>query len=218
LPTEQLAARTAAYAHGQLTDGQFHARPGIEPAWVAFLAQLGIITMTEHDLTAINRAAQAARSLTRIAGRKPVLQGGLARKLPLNRMPLPLDVLADNAQRRAAARRGQVGRGPEMSVQGVPVHAAGELRSQVPGRHALQAVHQRRDCHLRRIPDQKMYVIVFAVEIAQFRAEVSANFPHGVLAAAEHVRVEHAMPVSCHEDQMSVERGNYLPATAIIII
>ncbi len=55
---QQLAARTAEYAHGQLTDGQFYARPGIEPAWVAFLAELGIITMAEHDLTAIDRVAQ----------------------------------------------------------------------------------------------------------------------------------------------------------------
>jgi len=58
---QQLAGRTAEYAHGQLTDGQFRARPGIDPAWVAFLAELGIITMTEHDLTAIDRAAQTRR-------------------------------------------------------------------------------------------------------------------------------------------------------------
>jgi hypothetical protein len=55
---QQLAARTAEYAHGELTDGQFRARPGIEPTWVVFLAELGIITMTMHDLTAIDRAAQ----------------------------------------------------------------------------------------------------------------------------------------------------------------
>ncbi len=58
---QKLAARTAECAHGQLTDGQFRARPGIDPAWVAFLAELCIITMTEHDLTAIDRAAQTRR-------------------------------------------------------------------------------------------------------------------------------------------------------------
>lgn len=55
---QQLAARTAEYAHGQLTEGQFHARPGIEPTWVVFLAELSIITIAGHDLAAIGRVAQ----------------------------------------------------------------------------------------------------------------------------------------------------------------
>ena len=144
--------------------------------------------------------------------------GGLAWKVLVNRMPLPLDVLADSAQRRVAAGRGKVGRGPEMSARRVPVHAAGELRSQMPGRHALQAVHQRRDSHLRWVSDQEMYVVVFPVELAQFRAEVAADFPHGILAAAEHVRVKHATSVFCHEDQMDVEGGNHMSARPIVII
>ena len=60
---QQLATRTAGYAHGQLTDGQFRARPGIEAAWVAFLAGLGIITLTGHDLAVIDRLAQAGGPL-----------------------------------------------------------------------------------------------------------------------------------------------------------
>jgi len=56
---QQLAVRTAQYAYGQLTDGQFHARPGIQPAWVTFLADLAIITMAGPALAVIDRLAQA---------------------------------------------------------------------------------------------------------------------------------------------------------------
>ena len=68
-------------------------------------------------------------------------------------------------------------------------------------RHALEAVHQRGDGHLRRVLDQQVHVIVFPVELAQLRAEVAADLPHRVLAAPEHVRVEDAAPVLRHEDQ-----------------
>jgi hypothetical protein len=56
----QLAERTAQYAHGRVTDAQFLARPGIAPAWVTFLAGLGIITVAGPDLAAIDRLAQTA--------------------------------------------------------------------------------------------------------------------------------------------------------------
>src|SRR2546430_129056 len=54
----QLAGRTAEYAYGRVTDAQFFARPGIQPAWVTFLAGLGIITLAGPDLAAIDRLAQ----------------------------------------------------------------------------------------------------------------------------------------------------------------
>ena len=56
----QLAERTAQYAHGRVTDAQFHARPGIAPAWVTFLTSLGIITVASPDLAAIEHLAQTA--------------------------------------------------------------------------------------------------------------------------------------------------------------
>lgn len=59
---QQLALRTAGYARGQLTDTQFFARPGIQPVWVAFLAGLGIITMPQEDLAAIDSIARTGGS------------------------------------------------------------------------------------------------------------------------------------------------------------
>lgn len=54
---QRLADRTAAHAHGRITAGQFAAAPGIEPVWVRFLADLGVITMGARDLEAIERVA-----------------------------------------------------------------------------------------------------------------------------------------------------------------
>jgi hypothetical protein len=56
---QQLAGRTADYAHGRVSDGQFYARPGIRPVWVAVLAELGIITVTGPDLAVIGRVAES---------------------------------------------------------------------------------------------------------------------------------------------------------------
>jgi hypothetical protein len=60
---EQLAERTAQYAHGRMTDSQFFARPGIQSAWVAFLDGLGIITMAQPDLVVIDRVARTGGPL-----------------------------------------------------------------------------------------------------------------------------------------------------------
>ena len=51
---QHLADRTAAYARGELPVREFAACPGIEPVWVWFLTELGLITMPVPDLTAVN--------------------------------------------------------------------------------------------------------------------------------------------------------------------
>jgi 8-oxo-dGTP pyrophosphatase MutT (NUDIX family) len=50
---QRLADRTASYAHGELSGAEFRAAPGIEPVWVGFLDDLGLIRMSAADLTAI---------------------------------------------------------------------------------------------------------------------------------------------------------------------
>ena len=104
-----------------------------------------------------------------------------------------------------------------MAVRDVPVHPAGELRSQPARRQPLEGVHQGRDGDLGRVIDQRVDMIVFAVELPQLRADVTADLPHRVLAAAEHARVEHAAPVLRHKDQMHVERGSHVPAAAVLL-
>ena len=159
----------------------------------------------------------AARiNLTIDAGRKPRPSGWGKPGSCANRASLLLDVLPDDAEGCPAAGRSEIGRRPEVPVHDVPVHAAGELRSQAAGRHAFEAVHQRGHSHLRRVGDQQAHMVVLAVELAKLRAEVAADLPHGLFAAAEHLPVQHSAPVLCHEDQVNVKRGNHVPATTVI--
>jgi 8-oxo-dGTP pyrophosphatase MutT (NUDIX family) len=51
---EALAGRTIACARGQLDPAEFAARPGIEPVWVQWLADAGIITASPDDLAAVD--------------------------------------------------------------------------------------------------------------------------------------------------------------------
>jgi ADP-ribose pyrophosphatase YjhB (NUDIX family) len=66
LATDDLQRRaswTAFYATGRLTEQEFLADPGLEPVWVRFLAELGLIRMSNPDLVAVDQlAALAPRS------------------------------------------------------------------------------------------------------------------------------------------------------------
>lgn len=94
------------------------------------------------------------------AGRKPRTSGRGKPGSCLSLMPLLLDVLPNDAQRRATAGCGEGARGPEMPVHPVPVCAAGELRSQTAGRHAFEAVYQPGHWDLRRVFNEQVHVIV----------------------------------------------------------
>jgi 8-oxo-dGTP pyrophosphatase MutT (NUDIX family) len=55
----ELADRTAGYAAGRLTTADFAARPGIEPVWIQWLADAGIIDAARYDLPSIGQLAEA---------------------------------------------------------------------------------------------------------------------------------------------------------------
>ena len=95
-----------------------------------------------------------------------------------------------------------------------PVNSDRSRRADTPLRLFTRAEHG----DLWRVPDEQVHVVVFAVELPQLRAEVAADLPHRVLAGPEHVRIEDTAPVFRHEDQMNVERGNHVPATAVITV
>jgi hypothetical protein len=50
-------------------------------------------------------------------------------------------------------------------------------------------------------------MVVFLFEPPQFGAEVCADLLYGVVAALQHVRVEHAAQVLHREDHMNAKRG-----------
>ncbi|MGW4889607.1 NUDIX domain-containing protein [Streptomyces murinus] len=56
---QALAERTVAYATGRLTAAEFVAAPGIEPVWVQWFANLGVLDVTPDDLRLIDQKAQA---------------------------------------------------------------------------------------------------------------------------------------------------------------
>lgn len=55
---QQITDRTIAYAHGQITDNEFAADPGLEPVWVGLLAALGTVHVGGEDREAVNLIAR----------------------------------------------------------------------------------------------------------------------------------------------------------------
>jgi hypothetical protein len=60
-------------------------------------------------------------------------------------------------------------------VQQVGVDGAGEFFAEVMGGDAFQPVDERGDREFRRVADEQADVVVFAVELAEFRAEPRAT-------------------------------------------
>lgn len=54
---QELASRTALYAHGRITDEEFQADPGIEPVQVQWLVDAGVIDIGPEDLALIDELA-----------------------------------------------------------------------------------------------------------------------------------------------------------------
>ena len=52
---QSLAERTAEHAWGTVSDADFAADPGIEPVWVGWLAEVGLVGMLDADLCAIEQ-------------------------------------------------------------------------------------------------------------------------------------------------------------------
>ena len=61
-------------------------------------------------------------------------------------------------------------------------------------------------------------MIVVAVELPQLRAEAAAHRPHRVLAGPGQVRAGDTAPVLGHENQVNMERGNHVPAAAVVVV
>jgi len=156
--------------------------------------------------------AFAARLTDALGGASPGVQAGDSR-LPSVRLALILNVCPDDRQRRPAARRGEVRRGPQV----LPVGTDPVPLAEPPGGHSLEGVHQRRNRDLGRVLDQQVHVIILAVALREHRAEVLADLPEHVGQVADHLPGEDTTPVLCHEDQVNVQRGNYVPATPVII-
>jgi 8-oxo-dGTP pyrophosphatase MutT (NUDIX family) len=56
---QRLASRTHAYARGHLTAAEFAAEPGVEPVWMRFLRDAGLVVLDESALAAVEELAAA---------------------------------------------------------------------------------------------------------------------------------------------------------------
>ena len=56
--------------------------------------------------------------------------------------------------------------------------------------------------------DEQVDVVVFAVELAEFRAHLRARPPHDPLARVEHLPVQDVPPVLRDEDKVNVETAH----------
>ncbi|MEV0236835.1 NUDIX hydrolase [Nonomuraea sp. NPDC050786] len=54
---QALTQTTLAYARGHLTAGEFRDRPGIEPVWVQWLADAGLVEVSRDDLALLDHIA-----------------------------------------------------------------------------------------------------------------------------------------------------------------
>src|SRR5664280_2015406 len=123
------------------------------------------------------------------------------------------DVLADDRQRRPAARRREARRRPQM----LPVGADAVLLPQPTRGHALERVHQRGHGDRRRVLDQQMYVVVFAVAFDQVSPEVFADRSEDTPEVTDVVPVEHVPPVLRHKDQMDVQRRKNVSTPTVVL-
>lgn len=127
-----------------------------------------------------------------------------------------VDVFADDREWGAAAGTGEVRRRPQVPAPQVSGQMPVELLSQVTGRYAFEAVDQPGQGGRRRIVHEEVDVVVLAVELAEFGAEVGAHICHDLLAAREDRIGECPTPVLRGEDQMCVQVADDAPAASHI--
>jgi hypothetical protein len=152
----------------------------------------------------------------------------LGRRQRSRREPRPFRAGRDSRSRRGRAllldrgpeyiegcstdRSDEVGRRPKVaSPQELP-DQAGVIPSQHPSRDALERVDQPGELDGRRVLDQQVYVVVFAVELHQGDSEVGAHFGHGCLGGGQECGVEHPSAIFGGKDQMGMKQRDDAPA------
>ena len=123
---------------------------------------------------------------------------------------LLLDVLLDDAERRAATRCGEIAGRPEGALPIAPHQSRMPLAHESAG-DALEAVHQSRHGYLGRVVHQQMNMIVPAVHLDHLRLEIGADRGEDLAHVVPHRLGEHMATVFGYEDQMDVERKDAVP-------
>lgn len=67
---------------------------------------------------------------------------------------------------------------------------------------------------LGRVMHQQMNVVRFSVEFHEISPKIRADHVEGVPQLRERVGIEHPAPILRNKDQMGVEMGHHVPASA----
>ena len=143
---------------------------------------------------------------------QPPLQGAA-----LIRCLLLLDVLANNGNGRTAAASGKVRWRPERSTPQFLADAGIILFADHAAGNPLEAVHQYRNGHGRRIIQQQMHMVILPVELHQFRVEVLADGGEDAAQVGQHLAGEYTTSVLGHKDQMNMQVKNAMPAMSYLV-
>lgn len=92
---------------------------------------------------------------------------------------------------------------------------AGEFAPYRVGGAALETLGKNGYRECRRVSDEHMDVVGFAVELDQFDVQVDAHTAHGVLGAGEHGVGEQFAPAFGYEDEMGVEQRHAVAVAAV---
>ncbi len=131
---------------------------------------------------------------------------------------LLLDVLANDSNRCATTATGKVAGRPQRSTPKFSLDAGVIFLANHPAGHALEAVHQSRYRHLGWVVHQQVNVIVFAIELNQFRLKVCANAFKDLAQVVNHLFGEDATAVFGHKDQMHMHQENTVSTVSNLVV
>ncbi len=131
---------------------------------------------------------------------------------PLGRLFLSLHILPEPFDWRTASGSGEVAGGPpEVCATGCQLR---ELLAQHPSADAFEVVQQRRDQDRRRVLDQQVPMVRFAVQLHQLEAHLFGDAQKDSVHPVQSSAAQGLSPVLDHKDQMDNEPRNAVPTSS----
>ena len=133
----------------------------------------------------------------------------------LIRCLLLLDLLANNGYRRTSTTGRKINGRPECPAP--QFNAGAVLFADQTAGNPLEAVHQCRNGHGRRIIHQQMHMVILPVELHHLRAEILADGGEDAAQVGQHLAGKHTAAVFGHKDQVNMQVKNAMPAMSYLV-
>ena len=154
------------------------------------------------------------RPIYQHAAQCPGIHAGGEAPPSLRRSGLGLDVLAQDRERCATDRSGEVGVRPESPVPAVVPGKVGELLAHHTRRGAFQRVDEVADGDARRHVHEQVDMLGLPVYLDEIDPVRSTALPEDHLQAFQVATVKNPMAVLGHEDQVGVENKHAVSTLA----